>query len=145
MRTVSIIYEGSIVKSHSDYVITNSAWKRIEMGLSHYLESLKVIQKWSGNMSYGVLEFKGIHQFYLRQRYNNQSELTAIKDPWNRDFVLFPGIYNKWQIVTKTKYDYHIYESDYVDGDVYVLVTTVNGDRVYCVDIVKNTASLQPI
>jgi len=133
------------LKSHSDYVITNSAWKLMEMSLSQYLESLKVTQilfprsKWSGNMSYDVLEFAGIHQFYLRQRYYNQSEKTVIKDPWNRDFVLFPGIYNKWQIVIpKSKYDYHTYESDYVDGQVYVLVTTVNGERVYCVDVVKN-------
>lgn len=38
-----------------------------------------------------------------------------------------------------------IYESDYVDGEVYVLVTTVSGERVYCVDVVKNIASLKTI
>lgn len=136
VRTVSMIKDGSIVKSHSDYPITNGVWKLNKMSLSQYLDSLKLKIHNIHN-----IHILGVNQFYLRHRDSNQNKLISVKDPWNRNFVLFPSVINDNASLnlafTKSNYDYCVYGSDYVDGEVYVLVTTVNGMCVYCVDVVN--------
>ena len=84
MNIVPIIADGSIVKSHTEYPITNKQWKLMDngLGLWDYLNTLQLMES-----KYGLMNFAGIRDFYLRERYNS---LNFELDPWNRQFIVMP-------------------------------------------------------
>ena len=135
MRTVSIIKDGALIKSHIDYPVTNPQWVRIDnIVLWDYLKGLFMVD--SNN---SLVVFQGtLDVFYLRHRHNNDN-ITKIdynSDPWNRRFVIYPpGL----QFSSNDAiYKYHSYISYKIKIDVNIIVTTVNNMCVYCVDVIKN-------
>ena len=135
MRTVSIIKDGALIKSHIDYPVTNPQWVRIDnIVLWDYLKGLFMVD--SNN---SLVVFQGtLDVFYLRHRHNNDN-ITKIdynSDPWNRRFVIYPpGL----QFSSNDAiYKYHSYISYKRKIDVNIIVTTVNNMCVYCVDVIQN-------
>lgn len=135
------------------YPITNRFWQYIDdMSLYEYLVSLGV------NMH---LELRGVvnkndpPRFYLRAgiydlnyQYRNSLQNVSMikqlmdKDPWHRTFNAFPT----YDSLVNYKYPDHEYYgceakwlSSYMDGECncYVMVTTVCGERVFCVDVLN--------
>jgi hypothetical protein len=125
MNIVPIIADGSILKSHTEYPITNTQWKLMNngLGLWDYLNTLQLMES-----KYGLMNFAGIRDFYLRERYNS---LNFEFDPWNRQFIVMPP---KKQIDTSV-YRYYSYSSFKLNINVDVIVTTVSRSRVFCVSI----------
>ena len=122
-------------KSHSDYPVTNTQWKIIDYSLNGYLESLNLKGYNDGHRG----ELKGISHSYLRIR--NKSAERALDrsgllncDPWYRDFKCFPPD----KLKLHSAYEYYCFRNDDIKVDVNVIVTTVNQQKVYCVDIVKD-------
>lgn len=121
-------------KSHTDYPITNSGWRLIYYSLSAYLESLKL-----DNYNVHKHRFLGIGYLYLRVRDKSTERSMAMSgllnsDPWNRVFVCFPP--DKFKGFRC--YGYQSFVSCDLNLDVHVIVTTVNGEKVYCVDVIKD-------
>ena len=123
-------------KSHSDYPVTNTQWKIIDYSLNGYLESLN-LKGYNDGHRWGI--FEGINQSYLRFRYKsdknvvNDDALVRI-DPWHRVFKCFPPD----KLKLHSAYEYYCFRNDDIKIDVNVIVTTVNEQKVYCVDIVKD-------
>ena len=128
MNIVPIIADGALVKSHTEYPITNHNWKLMTngLGLWDYLNTLQLIES-----PYALMNFAGIRDFYLRQRYNS---LNFELDPWNRKFIVMPP---SRQIDTSRVYRYYSYNNVNLSINVDVIVTTVSRSRVYCVDITR--------
>lgn len=121
-------------KSHSDYPVTNTQWKVIDYSLNGYLEGLN-LKGYNVGRLWGI--FDGINQSYLRFRYKsdknvvNDDALVRI-DPWHRVFKCFPPDNRNNNL-----YEYYCFRNNDIKIDVNVIVTTVNKQRVHCVDIVK--------
>ena len=138
MKIVSIIKNGRFVtpdnnnnKLPKDYPITNTGWKLMDsVSLWQYLNSLKLMGD-GANM----VKFAGILNFYLRTR--NYIQQNNDLDPWSRRFKTYPPEPTHHSNI----YTYYRYETFYCDN-VYVITTTVNGFKVYCVDIVNPTLNL---
>ena len=129
MNIVPIIADGSILKSHTEYPITNPHWKLMINGVTlwHYLDTLQLEDSLNSTR-----QFAGINIFYLRERYPNWIGYNL--DPWGRKFVVMP-----LDKRTHTSlYQYYCYGSINLNLIVDVIVTTVNKDKVYCVDVIKN-------
>ena len=133
MNIVPIIADGSILKSHTEYPITNKQWKLMNngLGLWDYLDTLQLapINATTQFSRCGTARFAGIKEFYLRDRYPNWIGYDL--DPWGRKFVVMP--LNKR---THTSlYQYYCYGSINLNLNADVIVTTVNKSRVFCVDV----------
>ena len=122
-------------KSHSDYPVTNTQWKIIDYSLNGYLESLNLKGYNDGHRG----ELKGISHSYLRIR--NKSAERALDrsgllncDPWYREFKCFPPD----KLKLHSAYEYYCFRNDDVKIDVNVIATTVNQQKVYCVDVIKD-------
>lgn len=121
-------------KSHSDYPVTNTQWKVIDYSLNGYLDSLKLEGR---GYKLHKHRFMGISQSYLRFRYKsaknvmNEDALVRM-DPWHRVFKCFPPDNRNNNL-----YEYYCFRNNDIKIDVNVIVTTVNKQRVHCVDIVK--------
>ena len=130
MATIKYQYEK--LKSHSEYPVTNTHWKIIDYSLNGYLEGLNLKGYKSG-------ELKGISHSYLRIR-NKSAERTLDRsgllncDPWYRDFKCFPPDKLKLHSV----YEYYCFSNSAIKIDVNVIVTTVNQQKVYCVDLIDD-------
>ena len=136
MNIVPIIKDGGIVKSHSEYPVTNTQWKVIDYSLNGYLESLN-LKGYNDGHKWGI--FEGINQSYLRFRYKSDKNVVnddalVRMDPWHRVFKCFPPD----KLKLHSAYEYYCFRNDDVKIDVNVIVTTVNQHKVYCVDIVKD-------
>ena len=136
MNIVPIIKDGGIVKSHSEYPVTNTHWKVIDYSLNGYLESLN-LKGYNDGHKWGI--FEGINQSYLRFRYKSDKNVVnddalVRMDPWHRVFKCFPPD----KLKLHSAYEYYCFRNDDVKIDVNVIVTTVNQHKVYCVDIVKD-------
>ena len=125
IRTSSVIKDGKFVKSHTDYPVTNKTWKLMGIELSVYLDSLNLTDPTNSIFE----NYNDIWNWYLRSPHRNESNL----DPWNRFFVCYPPDKTHYQ---DDLYKYQILTHDNFAVAVYVIVTTVNGERVYCVDII---------
>ena len=131
------------------YPVTNVMWKYMDsMTLGEYLGSLGVDYK-----SYGFI--KGFpRSFYLRiglyepgyvidTNSHLYDSLVTVRDndPWHRKFKVFPiGI----NVFGNEDYKYFALKakglSNYGSGghyNCYVIVTTVAGKKVYCVDVLN--------
>ena len=123
VHTVSVIKDGKFVKSHTDYPVTNKTWKLMGIELSVYLDSLNLTDPTNSIFE----NYNDIWNWYLRSPHRNESNL----DPWNRFFVCYPP--------DKTHYQDDLYKYQILTHDnfcVCIVVTTVNGMKVYCVDII---------
>ena len=129
MNIVPIIADGSILKSHTEYPITNPHWKLMENGVTlwHYLDTLQLRDSLNSTR-----QFAGINIFYLRERYPNWIGYNL--DPWGRKFVVMPLD----KRTHTSMYQYYCYGSINLNLIVDVIVTTVNKSRVFCVDILKD-------
>ena len=129
-----MIADGNIVKSHTEYPITNNHWKLMSNGVTlwHYLDSLHLMI--SINLKLQFRQFMGIKDFYLRERSSNYGGFIT-HDPWNRQFVVMPLD----KRVHTSVYQYYSYGSINLNLNVDVIVTTVNKSRVYCVDLIRET------
>jgi hypothetical protein len=131
------------------YPVTNVMWQYMDdMTLGEYLNSLGVDIK-----SYGFI--KGFpRSFYLRigfyepgyvittnSHLYDHLAIVRDNDPWHRKFKVFPiGI----NVFGNEDYKYFALKatglSNYGGGghyNCYVIVTTVNGKPVYCVDVLN--------
>ena len=128
MNIVPLIKDGSILKSHTEYPITNTQWKLMSNGVTlwHYLDTLQLVAP----LNSATRQFAGINIFYLRERYPNWIGYNL--DPWNRKFVVMPLDKQTYTSV----YQYYSYGN--LNLNVDVIVTTVNKSRVFCVDILKD-------
>ena len=128
MNIVPIITDGSIVKSHTEYPITNTQWKLMSNGVTlwHYLDTLQLVAP----LNSATRQFAGIKEFYLRERYNS---LNFELDPWNRKFVVMPPEKPRDASI----YRYYSYSSINLNLNVDIIITTVNKNRVYCVDVTQ--------
>ena len=128
MNIVPLIKDGSILKSHTEYPITNTQWKLMSNGVTlwHYLDTLQLVAP----LNSATRQFAGINIFYLRERYPNW--ICYNLDPWGRKFVVMPLDKQTYTSV----YQYYSYGN--LNLNVDVIVTTVNKSRVFCVDILKD-------
>jgi hypothetical protein len=150
MKVIPIIYDSRIVMDdiNEKYPVTNVMWKYVnDMTLGEYLASLGVDIK-----SYGFIN--GFpRSFYLRIGFYEPGyvittnshlydSLVTVRDndPWHRKFKVFPiGI----NVFGNEDYKYFALKatglSNYGGGyyNCYVMVTTVNGKPVYCVDVLN--------
>ena len=128
MNIVPIIADGSILKSHTEYPITNTQWKLMSNGVTlwHYLDTLQLVAP----LNSATRQFAGIKEFYLRERYNS---LNFELDPWNRKFVVMPPEKPRDASI----YRYYSYSSINLNLNVDIIITTVNKNRVYCVDVTQ--------
>ena len=123
-------------KTHTDYPITNTQWKLMKnhgLGLWDYLDTLQLAPinvTTQFSRFCGTARFAGIKEFYLRERYPNWIGYDL--DPWGRKFVVMPLDKRTHTSV----YQYYSYGN--LNLNVDVIVTTVNEQKVYCVDIVKD-------
>ena len=132
----NITYKAELLKSHSEYPVTNTQWKIIDYSLNGYLESLN-LKGYNDGHKWGI--FEGINQSYLRFRYKSDKNVVnddalVRMDPWHRVFKCFPPD----KLKLHSAYEYYCFRNDDVKIDVNVIVTTVNQHKVYCVDIVKD-------
>jgi len=131
------------------YPVTNAMWKYVnDMTLGEYLNSLGVDIK-----SYGFI--KGFpRSFYLRigfyepgyvittnSHLYDHLAIVRDNDPWHRKFKVFPIGTN---VFGNEDYKYFALKatglSNYGSGghyNCYVIVTTVSGTKVYCVDVLN--------
>ena len=121
--------------THMDYPVTNVQWKRIDnIVLWDYLRGLHLIDP-----SNSLVIFEGtLDVFYFRYRHNDDrvTKIDYNSDPWNRRFVIYrPMLQFSSNDAIYKYYSYITYKSKI---DVDVIVTTVNKDKVYCVDVIKN-------
>jgi hypothetical protein len=151
VKVIPIIYDSRIVMDdiNEKYPVTNVMWKYVnDMTLGEYLNSLGVDIK-----SYGFI--KGFpRSFYLRigfyepgyvittnSHLYDHLAIVRDNDPWHRKFKVFPiGI----NVFGNEDYKYFALKatglSNYGSGghyNCYVIVTTVNGKPVYCVDVLN--------
>ena len=132
----NITYKAELLKSHSEYPVTNTQWKFVDYSLNGYLESLNL----KGYNQWWIRgELKGISHSYLRIR--NKSAERALDrsgllncDPWYREFKCFPPDKLKLHSV----YEYYCFSNSAIKIDVNVIVTTVNQQKVYCVDLIDD-------
>ena len=121
MYIVPIIKDGKMMKRHTEYAITNKQWKLMDrLGLWDYLTTLSLT---ATNSS--LMRFAGIRNWYLRTTHNEVNS-----DPWNRVFKCFPP--DKFKGFRS--YEYQCFDSRNLHLKVCVIVTTVNSEKVYCVD-----------
>jgi hypothetical protein len=151
MKVIPIIYDSRIVMDdiNEKYPVTNVMWKYVnDMTLGEYLASLGVDIK-----SYGFIN--GFpRSFYLRigfyepgyvittnSHLYDHLAIVRDNDPWHRKFKVFPiGI----NVFGNEDYKYFALMakglSNYGSGghyNCYVIVTTVAGKKVYCVDVLN--------
>jgi hypothetical protein len=150
VKVIPIIYDSRIVMDDINlkYPVTNVMWQYMDdMTLGEYLNSLGVDYK-----RYGFI--KGFpRSFYLRigfyepgyvittnSHLYDHLAIVRDNDPWHRKFKVFPiGI----NVFGNEDYKYFALKatglSNYGGGyyNCYVIVTTVSGTKVYCVDVLK--------
>ena len=144
-----------VIRRHTEYGITNNEWVCInDVSLSVYLDSLGIeVGGWHGGnfQRSAMLKYMGVRgDFYLRSKVNRHLYVGGgdkyNRDPWNREFPIFPGSNKLSEFGASgykmTLYDYDCFHSSlWGDADnvlnVYVLSTSVCGNRVYCVDVLN--------
>jgi hypothetical protein len=140
--------------SHTDYGITNNEWT-----LNGGTDTLMSYMALRLNIRNDFIRFGGIRDYYVRNEYgldysSCRSGVGVVRgnmllDPWTREFPIFPERSNTIHHKPKRSsgymaslYDYECFHSSLwgnaVDVlNVYVLSTSVCGNRVYCVDVLS--------
>jgi hypothetical protein len=141
---------------HTDYGVTNREWtlNGSEHTLMNFMANRLNIRR--DDFDDFTRRYAGIRNYYVRNEYGYEygscrsgggvtTGYHSILDPWNRRFVVFP--YEPKRNTGLHSYD--VYYSDVIDHggwsrrqyqtlhNVILLTTSVNGHRVYCVDILE--------
>ena len=123
--------------THMDYPVTNVQWKLIDnIVLWDYLRGLHLIDPRNS-----LVIFEGtLDVFYFRYRHSDDrvTKIDYNSDPWNRRFVVYRPMLQFYTNTNDVVYEYYSYITYKSKIDVDVIVTTVNKDKVYCVDVIKN-------
>ena len=140
---------------HTEYPITNVEWM-----LNGGNDTLMSLMAHRLNIRHDFIRYAGIRNYYVRSEYGYEygscrsvggvERGRAVLDPWNRCFKVFP-----YERRNMGKYEYEGYYSDLVNRvgfdsvdvnklpkdqvkhNVMLIVTSVHGYRVYCVDILS--------
>lgn len=151
MKIEPIIKDGRIVNRsecmNNDWPITNSMWRYVNKPIENYFNNL-------GHdcfFNVGFHDYVGIIGYYFRCEYiiNGRGEYFIIdkvlnvrldKDPWNRNFVCFPGIgKSKFSYDSADGHRSYCYEPVFKNNRTvtigYLMSTTINGDTVWCLDM----------
>ena len=153
---------GGGMLGHTEYGITNTEWmlNGSDDTLCVYLSMRLDIRGVTGSRDFG--RFGGIRDYYVRNEYGyeyNSSRSVGgvvdcryLLDPWNRCFKVFPYERRRNNM---GMYEYEVYYSDLINRvgfgsgvvnklpkyqvrhNVMLMTTSVNGRRVYCVDILS--------
>ena len=142
--------------------VTNDYWYYKRYSLRKYMLSLNVVEPYDMSLSI----YDGIEEFYIRCVYGFNYEISLPKtrvflydelkrkmehDPWNRSFPCFPYGASKFaKLHLDDRYDFsgHYILEDYQPNntvikpfyDCYVITTTVEGNTVYCLDLMVKQA-----
>ena len=147
-----------VMNRHMEYAVSNGEWVRSNghYTLSQFIQNELCIV--GDGMS--LYSYRGVGYYYVRNVYGLEYRSCsggyvggvecgrAILDPWGRCFGVFPYVGRKSDnmihgydgyysgVVNVTKYqDERKLERDRIVDNVMVLVTSVSGVAVYCVDI----------
>jgi len=111
------------------YPIVNTDWEFEYVGsMSNRIMAVTGIDTYHEMKQFH--QYLGITGYFTRKRVDDGSDNRFNRDPWMREFKMYyrDGIKNG------------IYECTRIDGvnggnDVYIMVTSVEGNKVWCMDI----------
>ena len=115
------------------YPIVNINWECNYVGaigdMTHRIMAVTGIDSYNGMKQFH--QYLGINVYFSRKRVDDGSDNRFNRDPWMREFKMY---------YTRGGIKNGIYECKRIDGvnggnDVYVMVTTVEGNRIWCMDI----------
>ena len=111
------------------YPIVNTNW---ECSYDYVGSMVDRIMDVTNIHRYDILnQYLGIVGYFSRKRVDDGSSVIFNRDPWMREFKMY---------YTRGGIKNGVYECKRIDGvnggnDVYVMVTTVEGNKVWCMDI----------
>lgn len=152
----------NVIEETVKWPVTNEYWYYKRYSLRKYLLSLNVVEPYDMSLSM----YDDIEEFYIRCVYGLNYEISLPKtcvflydelkrkmehDPWNRPFKCFPYRASKFtKLHVDDRYDFsgHYILEDYQPNntvikpfyDCYVITTTVEGNTVYCLDLMIKQA-----
>jgi len=112
------------------YPIVNTDWEFKYVGsMSHRIMEVTCIDTYHGMKQ--VHQYLGITGYFSRTRKDDGSDNRFNRDPWMREFKMY---------YTRNGIKNGIYECNRIEGvnggnDVYIMVTSVEGNKVWCMDI----------
>jgi len=111
------------------YPIVNTDW---ECSYDYVGSMVDRIMEVTNIHRYDILnQYLGIVGYFSRTRVDDGSSVIFNSDPWMREFKMY---------YTRGGIKNGIYECKRIDGvnrgnDVYIMVTSVEGSRVWCMDV----------
>jgi len=115
------------------YPIVNTDWWECNHNhigsMSHRIMAVTGIDSYNGIKQFH--QYLGITSYFTRIRNDDGSSVIFNCDPWMREFKMY---------YTRGGIKNGIYECTRIDGvnggnDVYIMVTSVEGNRVWCMDV----------
>ena len=115
------------------YPIVNTDWWECNHNhigsMSHRIMAVTGIDTYHGIKQFH--QYLGITSYFTRIRNDDGSSVMFNRDPWMREFRMY---------YTRGGIKNGIYECTRIDGvnggnDVYIMVTSVEGSRVWCMDV----------
>jgi hypothetical protein len=115
------------------YPIVNTDWECNYVGaigdMTHRIMAVTGIDTYHGMKQFH--QYLGITAYFTRTRKDDGSSVIFNCDPWMREFKMY---------YTRGGIKNGIYECTRIDGvnggnDVYIMVTSVEGNRVWCMDV----------
>jgi len=115
------------------YPIVNTDWWECNHNhigsMSHRIMAVTGIDSYNGMKQFH--QYLGITSYFTRIRNDDGSSVIFNCDPWMREFKMY---------YTRGGIKNGIYECTRIDGvnggnDVYIMVTSVEGSRVWCMDV----------
>ena len=115
------------------YPIVNTDWWECNHNhigsMSHRIMAVTGINTFHGIKQFH--QYLGITSYFTRIRNDDGSSVIFNCDPWMREFKMY---------YTRGGMKNGIYECTRIDGvnggnDVYIMVTSVEGNRVWCMDV----------
>ena len=115
------------------YPIVNTDWWECNHNhigsMSHRIMAVTGIDSYNGMKQFH--QYLGITSYFTRIRNDDGSSVMFNRDPWMREFKMY---------YTRGGIKNGIYECTRIDGvnggnDVYIMVTSVEGNRVWCMDV----------
>lgn len=132
-------------KTHRDYLVTNVEWHLCMGELSRYIISTGCAMWGTGyldidifkNVNYWYVRDTGLYMYSFAQKHIDPiSKRSTVmdRDPWYRKFKVYPPeeLSSRYAL---TPHRYYTFRN--LTKLVNVMVTTVNGEPVYCVDNIE--------
>ena len=135
------------MKTHRDYKVTNVAWHLCVGNLLNNLNRHIGAATGFGYSSIDINKLENANYWYERNTYHHlyllglkyidpvsKRSTVSDKDPWNRKFKVYPPE----QLSSGYAFTHHRYYTfRNLTKIVNVMVTTVNGEPVYCMDNIE--------